>query len=75
MAQASLGAMAKTWVLDTETKGAGAHMVPLEKILREREREPELNLPERHDRPWRSGGRLRRRYLWLVAIQSADARF
>jgi hypothetical protein len=36
--------MAKTWVLDTETKGTGAHVVPLEKVLeppespRERER-------------------------------------
>jgi hypothetical protein len=26
--------MAKTWVLDTETKGTGANMVPLEKLLR-----------------------------------------
>jgi hypothetical protein len=26
--------MAKTWVLDTETKGTGAHVVPLEKALR-----------------------------------------
>ena len=25
--------MAKTWILDTETKGTGAHMVPLEKAL------------------------------------------
>lgn len=25
--------MAKTWVLDTETKGTGANMVPLEKVL------------------------------------------
>jgi hypothetical protein len=24
---------AKTWVLDTETKGTGANMVPLEKVL------------------------------------------
>ena len=24
--------MAKTWVLDTETKGTGANMVPLEKV-------------------------------------------
>lgn len=36
--------MAKTWVLDTETKGTGAQMVPLEKVLRRRGREPELNL-------------------------------
>jgi hypothetical protein len=26
-------AMGKTWVLDTETKGTGAHVVPLEKTL------------------------------------------
>jgi hypothetical protein len=25
--------MAKTWILDTETKGTGANMVPLEKVL------------------------------------------
>jgi hypothetical protein len=25
--------MGKTWVLDTETKGTGANMVPLEKVL------------------------------------------
>jgi hypothetical protein len=25
--------MGRTWVLDTETKGTGAHMVPLEKVL------------------------------------------
>jgi hypothetical protein len=25
--------MGKSWVLDTETKGTGAHMVPLEKVL------------------------------------------
>jgi hypothetical protein len=38
--------MAKTWVLDTETKGTGAHMVPLEKVLRKSGPEPELNLVE-----------------------------
>src|SRR4051812_38317344 len=26
--------MSKTWVLDTETKGTGAHVVPLETVLR-----------------------------------------
>jgi hypothetical protein len=26
--------MGKTWVLDTETKGTGANMVPLEKVLK-----------------------------------------
>ncbi|HEX7299286.1 MAG TPA: hypothetical protein VF257_09770 [Solirubrobacteraceae bacterium] len=29
--------MAKTWILDTETKGTGAHVVPLEKALRKPE--------------------------------------
>jgi hypothetical protein len=36
--------MAKTWVLDTETKGTGAHMVPLEAVLKGPERKSELNL-------------------------------
>jgi hypothetical protein len=27
--------MARVWVLDTETKGTGAEMVPLEKVLEE----------------------------------------
>jgi len=34
--------MAKTWVLDTETKGTGAHMVPLEKLLRQPAKERDL---------------------------------
>lgn len=38
--------MARTWILDTETKGTGAHMVPLETVVRKSGREPELNLIE-----------------------------
>jgi hypothetical protein len=34
--------MAKTWRLDTETKGTGAHVVPLEKADRKPSKEPEL---------------------------------
>ena len=34
--------MAKTWVLDTETKGTGAHMVPLEKLLQQPAKERDL---------------------------------
>jgi hypothetical protein len=34
--------MAKTWVLDTETKGTGANMVPLEKLLRQAGKQREL---------------------------------
>jgi hypothetical protein len=35
--------VAKVWVLDTETKGTGAQMVPLEKLLRQPE--PERKRP------------------------------
>ncbi len=42
-------AMAKVWVLDTETKGTGAEMVPLEKALREPQtsRRPRPRKPSR----------------------------
>jgi hypothetical protein len=33
--------MAKVWVLDTETKGTGANVVPLEKVQRRPEDAPE----------------------------------
>jgi hypothetical protein len=36
--------MAKTWVLDTETKGTGAQMVPIEKKLPGKTGERELEL-------------------------------
>jgi hypothetical protein len=32
--------MSKKWVLDTETKGTGAQMLPLEKVLKERAGKP-----------------------------------
>jgi hypothetical protein len=32
--------MGKTWVLDTETKGTGANMVPLEKVQQKAEPQP-----------------------------------
>jgi hypothetical protein len=38
--------MAKTWVLDTETKGTGAQMVPIEKTLTRPGRERDLALVE-----------------------------
>jgi hypothetical protein len=37
--RASLESMAKTWVLDTETKGTGAHVTPLRPRARGREKE------------------------------------
>jgi hypothetical protein len=42
--------MSKTWVLDTETKGTGAQMVPLEKVLREPTGKP-ARRPVRHPEP------------------------
>jgi len=42
--------MAKTWVLDTETKGTGANVVPLEKVQRRPDEAPERRAP----RPKRS---------------------
>jgi hypothetical protein len=41
--------MARTWVLDTETKGTGAHVVPLEKKLERpaASREPRPKPPKR----------------------------
>jgi hypothetical protein len=40
--------MAKVWVLDTETKGTGAEMVPLEKLLERPAREAEpLHVPRK----------------------------
>ena len=33
--------MGKVWVLDTETKGTGANMVPLDRVLRKPGSEPE----------------------------------
>lgn len=44
--------MAKIWVLDTETKGTGAEMVPLEKVLKESASAPErVNVIRRKPKP------------------------
>jgi hypothetical protein len=48
--------MGKVWVLDTETKGTGAHMVPLEQVLVKPAPKPELALvrskrPPKRDEP------------------------
>jgi hypothetical protein len=40
------------WVLDTETKGTGANMVPLERVLKHgSDRVPGFTLPARRQRP------------------------
>jgi hypothetical protein len=41
----------KTWVLDTETKGTGANMVPLEKVLEKPEPAPNVRRPARAAEP------------------------
>ena len=44
--------MAKKWVLDTETKGTGAQMLPLEKVLREPAGKPARRpVPPRNPKP------------------------
>jgi|SRR2546430_12717292 hypothetical protein len=45
--------MAKTWILDTETKGTGAHVAPLEKAPEKPRRERDLSTVtlERPPRP------------------------
>jgi len=43
--------MARTWILDTETKGTGAHIAPLEPGRRDGERELALVTLERPPRP------------------------
>jgi hypothetical protein len=41
----------KVWVLDTETKGTGAQMVPLESVLEKPRPRPEPLVPPRRPRP------------------------
>jgi hypothetical protein len=43
--------MAKTWVLDTETKGTGANMVPIDKVLKKGPAKPEPEFLRRRPRP------------------------
>jgi hypothetical protein len=52
--------MARTWVLDTETKGTGANVVPLEKVARP---PAERDAPAERPSPQRAGEPRRRRKL------------
>jgi hypothetical protein len=56
LGQARLSWMGKTWILDTETKGTGAHVVPLEEALQRRSPEQDLAVValERLPRPTES---------------------
>ena len=39
--------MSRTWILDTETKGTGAQMVPLDKVVKQPDPKP-LFVPRKH---------------------------
>jgi hypothetical protein len=49
--------MAKTWVLDTDTKGTGARMVPLEDVLEKPEPKPRRKHPASTDKSVRPAPR------------------
>ncbi|MGH2969479.1 MAG: hypothetical protein ACRDK0_10510 [Solirubrobacteraceae bacterium] len=76
--------MGKIWVLDTETKGTGAQMVPLEKVLRKpaATKEPLFVPPKRQPKPQPPGPvpRAPRRFKVIdvatreVLAEGADAR-
>jgi hypothetical protein len=74
--EARVVVMAKTWVLDTETKGTGAHVVPLEKVLKTGDRKPELNLVELHrptpPRPLREPDRPKRRTFKILNVMTRE---
>ena len=52
---AKIGRVGKVWVLDTETKGTGAQMLPLEKVLKQPASKPERRrarpLPRANPKP------------------------
>jgi hypothetical protein len=64
--------MSKVWVLDTETKGTGATMVPLEKTLRKASAEPDLALVEweRPPRPAKAPAARPARRFRIVDVRS-----
>jgi hypothetical protein len=53
--------MGKVWVLDTETKGTGAQMVPLENVQAKPEPAPRPAKPHRRGRERATGARPRQR--------------
>jgi hypothetical protein len=66
--------MAKTWVLDTETKGTGANVVPLEKVLRRPEEAPEpARRPKRPAPSGEAAPRRRPRPAKAEPVRSATA--
>ena len=63
--------MRKTWVLDTETKGTGANVVPLEKVLQKPEPAPPRRRPAPAPEPRKVERRERRRHAPAAVERSA----
>ena len=65
--------MAKKWVLDTETKGTGAQMLPLEKVHREPAGKPARRpVPRRDPRPAPAPEPARPRRFKVVDVMSRE---
>jgi hypothetical protein len=63
----------KVWVLDTETKGTGAQMVPLEKVLRKpKSGEPLYVPPKREPRPPKEPEPKRPREFKIVDVTTGE---
>jgi hypothetical protein len=65
----------KVWVLDTETKGTGAEMVPLEKVLRKPRSGERLNVhapPKREPRPPKEPEPKRPREFKIVDVTTGE---
>jgi hypothetical protein len=63
----------KTWVLDTDTKGTGANVVPLEKVLQKPEPAPPRRRPAPDAEPRKTERRERRRQAPAAVERSATA--
>jgi hypothetical protein len=63
----------KVWILDTETKGTGAEMVPLEKVLRKpKSGEPLYVPPKREPRPPKEPEPKRPREFKIVDVTTGE---
>jgi hypothetical protein len=64
----------KVWVLDTETKGTGAEMVPLDKVLRKPSSAESLNVhaPPKRERPAKEPEPRRPREFRIVDVTTGD---
>jgi hypothetical protein len=62
----------KVWVLDTETKGTGAEVVPLDKVLRKPSSEPFYVPPKRAPRPPKEPEPKRPRAFKIVDVTTGE---